>query len=50
VSLRLLQFAEQLHIHVLPDSRGIEIESTPSAVGTLVGTAVGAAKNMDSLL
>ncbi len=37
----LLHCAEQLHVHVLPDSRGIEIESTPSAVGTRVGAAVG---------
>jgi hypothetical protein len=36
----LLQFAEQLHVQTLPDACSIEIESTPSAVGTLVGVAV----------
>jgi hypothetical protein len=39
----VLHCAEQLHVHVLPDSCAIEIESTPSAVGTLVGAAVGGA-------
>jgi hypothetical protein len=43
----LLHCAEQLHVHVPPDSCAIEIESTPSAVGTLVGTAVGPATHMD---
>ncbi len=38
----LLQSAEQLHDHVPPDACAIEIESTPSAVGTVVGTAVSA--------
>ena len=46
----LLHCAEQLHVHVPPDSCAIEIESTPSAVGTLVGTAVGPATHMDRLL
>ena len=36
----LLQCAEQLHVHVPPDACAIEIDSTPSAVGTVVGTAV----------
>ena len=27
----LLQFAEQLHVHVLPDSCGIDIDSTTEA-------------------
>jgi hypothetical protein len=36
----LLHCAEQLHVHVPPHSWGIEIESTPSAVGILVGEAV----------
>ena len=39
----LLQCAEQLHVHVPPDACAIEIESTPSAVGTVVGVGVGAA-------
>ena len=38
--LVLLQCAEQLHVHVPPDACAIEIDSTPSAVGTVVGTAV----------
>jgi hypothetical protein len=36
------QLAAQLHVHVPPDACGIEIESTPSALGVLVGAAVGA--------
>ena len=36
----LLQCAEQLHVHVPPLLWGIEIDSIPSAVGTVVGTAV----------
>ncbi len=36
-----LQLAEQLHVQVPPDTRGIEIESTPSAVGVPVGAGVG---------
>jgi hypothetical protein len=36
----LLQCAEQLHVQMPPDACCIEIESTPSAVGTLVGVAV----------
>ena len=36
----LLQCAEQLHVQVPPDACAIEIESIPSAVGTVVGTAV----------
>jgi hypothetical protein len=43
----LLHCAEQLHVHVPPGSCAIEIESTPSAVGTLVGAAVGPAKHTD---
>jgi hypothetical protein len=39
----LLQCAEQLHVHVPPDACAIEIDSTPSAVGTVVGVGVGAA-------
>ena len=38
--LVLLQCAEQLHVHVPPEACAIEIDSTPSAVGTVVGTAV----------
>ncbi len=36
----LLQCAEQLHVHVPPDDCAIEIDSTSSAVGTVVGAAV----------
>jgi hypothetical protein len=36
----LLHCAEQLHVQMPPDACCIEIESTPSAVGTLVGVAV----------
>ena len=36
----LLQSVEQLHVQMPPDACCIEIESTPSAVGTLVGVAV----------
>ena len=39
----LLQCAEQLHVQMPPDACCIEIESTPSAVGTLVGVAVDGA-------
>jgi hypothetical protein len=38
--LVLLQCAEQLHVHVPPESCAIQIESTPSAIGTVVGAAV----------
>jgi hypothetical protein len=38
----LSQFAEQLHVHMPPDSVRMEMESTPSLyVGDLVGVAVG---------
>ena len=36
----VLQLSEQLHVHVPLDACAIEIESIPSAVGTVVGTAV----------
>ena len=36
------QLAAQLHVQLPPDACGIEIESTPSTVGVLVGAGVGA--------